>query len=64
MESDIADVPARLRIGQTCVPDFENNILTDAVCDVSAGTLTIVLMSNTNLFVCEYCNKTLKSKGG
>ena len=65
MRSDTANTPARLRIGQTCVPDFENNVvLTDAASDVSAGTFQIGLASNTNFFVCKYCNEMSKSKRG
>ena len=65
MESGNANAPARLRIGQTSVLDMENNyVLTDAASDVSASTFQIGYLSNTKLFVCKYCNKTLKSKGG
>ena len=61
MDSDTANTPARLRNGQTCVPDFENYVtLSDAASDVSAGTFQIGLVSNTNFFVCKYCNKMFK----
>lgn len=47
----------------TCVSDTENMIATDAVCEASADTFQIGSEDNTP-FVCQYCQKALKSKGG
>ena len=60
MDSDTTNTGASLRIGQAYVLDIQNvNIISDAVCDASADTVHIGSAGNTNLFVCEYCNKAL-----
>ena len=49
MDFDTANTPASLRIGQAYVSDYEkDDIITDAVSEVSADTFLIGSASNTD----------------